>query len=114
MKLALLLFPLMFFSFTRSAAASVSGTVTDDKGNVLPYSSVFVKGTTIGVTANQEGRFSLDLAPGSYTLVCQYVGYERQEKKIGIVLLANKSYPIDARVTAAYEILTRLDGASKN
>jgi beta-lactamase class C len=30
-------------------------------------------------------------------------------KKIGIVLLANKSYPIDARVTAAHEILTRLD-----
>lgn len=28
--------------------------------------------------------------------------------KIGIVLLANKNYPIDARVTAAYEILTRL------
>jgi CubicO group peptidase (beta-lactamase class C family) len=33
------------------------------------------------------------------------------EKKLGIVLLANKSYPIDARVTAAYKILTRLDDA---
>jgi len=31
-------------------------------------------------------------------------------KKMGIVMLANKSYPIDARVTAAFEILTRLDG----
>jgi beta-lactamase class C len=31
-------------------------------------------------------------------------------KKIGIVLLANKNYPSDARVTAAYEILTRLIG----
>ena len=29
-------------------------------------------------------------------------------KKIGIVVLANKSYPIDARVTAAYKILMRL------
>ena len=28
--------------------------------------------------------------------------------KLGIVLLANRSYPIEARVTAAYEILTRL------
>jgi beta-lactamase class C len=31
-------------------------------------------------------------------------------KRIGVVLLANKNYPIDARVTAAYEILTRLIG----
>jgi len=30
-------------------------------------------------------------------------------RKIGIVILANKSYPIDARVTAAYQILTQLD-----
>ncbi len=29
-------------------------------------------------------------------------------QKIGVVLLANKRYPIDARVTAAHEILTRL------
>jgi beta-lactamase class C len=36
------------------------------------------------------------------------------EKKIGIVLLANKDYPIDARVTVAHEILTRLDDASKD
>jgi len=36
-------------------------------------------------------------------------------KKMGVVILANKSYPIDARVTAAYEILTRLDdGSSKD
>jgi beta-lactamase class C len=33
-------------------------------------------------------------------------------KKIGIVLLSNKNYPIDARVTAAYEILMQLDAAA--
>jgi beta-lactamase class C len=34
-------------------------------------------------------------------------------KKIGVVILANKSYPLDARVTAAYEILNALDVGSK-
>jgi beta-lactamase class C len=37
------------------------------------------------------------------------------DKRIGIILLANKSYPIDARVTAAFDILARLDdGPGKN
>lgn len=30
-------------------------------------------------------------------------------KKMGIVILANKSYPIESRITAAYQILTQLD-----
>lgn len=31
------------------------------------------------------------------------------EKRMGIVILANKSFPIHARVTAAFRILTSLD-----
>lgn len=31
-------------------------------------------------------------------------------RNVGVVILANKNYPIDARVTAAYQILTKLGG----
>ncbi|OJW59540.1 MAG: hypothetical protein BGO55_21350 [Sphingobacteriales bacterium 50-39] len=65
-------------------ATRISGVVKDDKGNALPYASILVKGSTRGVTANNEGKYFLDLSPGDYTLVCQYVGYAREEKKIRV------------------------------
>ena len=78
-----LLFSLFFLSvFNVVHAGKISGLITDEKGNVLAYASVMVKGTAIGTTANSEGRYNLQLDPGKYTLVCQYVGYGRQEKSI--------------------------------
>jgi hypothetical protein len=68
----------------RVLAIKVTGKVTDDKGNSLAYASILIKGTTRGVTAGNEGRYALDLAPGTYTLVCQYVGYTRREKTITV------------------------------
>ncbi|HEY8967806.1 MAG TPA: DUF5686 family protein, partial [Puia sp.] len=65
-------------------ATRITGIVKDDKGNALPYASILVKGSTRGVTANNEGKYFLDLSPGDYTLVCQYVGYAREEKKIRV------------------------------
>jgi beta-lactamase class C len=51
---------------------------------------------------------------GSTNRFAAYVAFV-PERNMGVVLLANKSYPIDARVTAVYEILTRLDdGSSKD
>lgn len=44
---------------------------------------------------------------GSTSGFAAYVAFMPRQK-IGVVLLANKSYPIEARVTAAYRILTRL------
>ncbi|HXB43484.1 MAG TPA: DUF5686 family protein, partial [Puia sp.] len=80
-----LLFLILFsFSFFIDFAGKVSGTVTDDKGHPLPFASVLVKRTSRGTTANNEGKYFLHLDSGTYTIVCQYVGYERKEKNITI------------------------------
>jgi beta-lactamase class C len=44
---------------------------------------------------------------GSTNGFAAYVAFVPQ-KQLGIVLISNRNYPIDARVTAAYDILTRL------
>ena len=65
-------------------AGKVTGLITDADGKVLPYASVYVKGGNKGTNANNEGRFTLNLEPGNYTLICQYVGYKKEEKTIAV------------------------------
>lgn len=62
----------------------VSGKISDDKEQVLPFSSVSVKGTTNGTNANADGFYTLKLLPGNYELVFQYVGYKKEIKKVSL------------------------------
>src|SRR5215212_8065353 len=81
------LIPFLFLIALNSFSANagrVSGRITDAKGQPLAFASVLVKGTTIGTTANTEGKYFLQLNPGNYTIVAQYVGYQRQEKTISV------------------------------
>ena len=77
----LLFFSLILLTFNASAQ-QINGTVKDVEGNILPFASILVKGTPMGVTANTQGQFSLNLSPGNYILDCRYVGYASAEKKI--------------------------------
>jgi hypothetical protein len=65
-------------------AGTVTGQIADGKAQPLAYASVFVKGSTRGVVANSQGRYSITLEPGRYTLVCQHVGYTPSEKTITV------------------------------
>ncbi len=65
-------------------AGRISGIVTDNEGAPLSYSSILVKGTSKGTNANSEGKYSLNLEPGQYTIVCQHVGYKKEEKEITV------------------------------
>lgn len=67
-----------------ATAITVTGSVIDAFSSPLPYSSIYIKGTSKGTTANADGRFSLDIAPGKYTVFCTHVGYQSDEKEIEI------------------------------
>ncbi len=77
------LLSILFFLliFTSSSAQKIYGTVFTTKGDLLPYSSITIKGTSLGASANNRGRYSFTLAPGTYTLVCQHVGFSKSNKK---------------------------------
>lgn len=83
----LLITLILFFLgvITNTDAQQIHGIIKDDKGELLPFSSILVKGTTQGVTANNHGQYQLTISPGNYIIVCQHIGYASQEKKVVIV-----------------------------
>ena len=83
MKNSILLL-LMVVWAAQTEAAKIKGKVTDEKGEALPFASIYIKGTTKGTTSNLEGHYSYDLPMGTYTFICQYVGFQKQEVDIKI------------------------------
>src|SRR5688572_28109045 len=82
-RIYFIVFLALHYSF--SFAIPVNGTITDENGAPLPFASVSVRGISKGAIANSQGKYSLQLAPGSYVLICQHVGYQTKEKMINVV-----------------------------
>ncbi len=61
-----------------ASAIKISGTVTNERGDLLIGVSVKIKGTNIGTMTNEKGHFELQATAG-VTLVFSYVGYEQIE-----------------------------------
>lgn len=80
------LFPLFLITLFSNVAFSqkITGTVFNDKGDLLAFSSVTIKGGSVGASANDKGKFSFSVPEGTYTIVCQHIGYASQEKKITV------------------------------
>ena len=74
---------LLLFSL-HSSAQKIYGTVFNEGGDLLPYASITVKGSSIGASANNRASFSFSLSPGTYTLVCQHIGYTASEKTVTV------------------------------
>ena len=72
---------LLLFSLHLSAQ-KIHGTVFSSTGDLLPYASITVKGSSVGASANNKANFSFSLPVGTYTLVCQNIGYAAAEKKV--------------------------------
>ncbi len=92
-------------------AAKISGQVVDAKGVPIIGASVIVRGTTVGVSTDAEGRFSLEVpAPAaSQTLEVSYLGYETASIPVGsrtsfAVTLQESSSEIESVVVTALGI----------
>ncbi|MFC0184104.1 SusC/RagA family TonB-linked outer membrane protein [Pseudarcicella hirudinis] len=79
------------------AEQTVSGIVTDEKGETLPGVNILVKGTQKGVTTDAKGQFKISVADGNAVLVFTSVGYKKQEVTIGGKTQLNISLQLDTQ-----------------
>ena len=61
----------------------VSGVVKDQKGAPLPGVAVVLKGTTMGTATDVDGKYTLTLPEGNYTLVFSMLGMKVREELVG-------------------------------
>ena len=78
----------------QQAAKKITGTVVDAMGPVIG-ASVMEKGTSNGSVTDFNGNFTLNVKPGA-TLVVSYIGYEKQEIKVGSQNVINITMREDA------------------
>jgi len=71
---------LILITFNSFSQFGITGTVIDgDFNEPLPFANILVKETGEGVTSDFDGKYSIELPKGSYTLVFSFVGYETKE-----------------------------------
>jgi TonB-dependent starch-binding outer membrane protein SusC len=59
---------------------TVSGKVSDEVGAALPGVNVLVKGTTIGVSTDAEGKYVISIVDDNPILIFSFVGYRTEER----------------------------------
>jgi len=90
-KLLLSLTAFLLFTGTLLAQKTITGTVTDDKGNPVPNASIVIKGTSSGTTSKADGTFSLNVPGNASSIVISSVGMVQQEVRIGTNSVINIS-----------------------
>ncbi|MDB5023819.1 MAG: outer membrane protein nutrient binding [Mucilaginibacter sp.] len=81
--LKLFVYPLFLLisSWAMAQNVSVTGKVTDEKGNALQGATVVIRGTTKGANTDVNGKYTIG-ASGNDVLVFSMVGFIRREVKI--------------------------------
>jgi len=77
-----LVFIFLISTLVADAGGILKGTVTDEKGEAIPYANVWIKNTTYGVVTDVNGRYFMELKNGNHIIVFSFLGYETIEKEI--------------------------------
>lgn len=111
-KLSIIIAFLMLgcLNLVQAQTVQVTGTVKSSQdGLTIPGVSVLVKGTTVGVVTDLDGKYTLNAPAGGTTLIYSFVGMKTQEIEIGgraiiDVVLDSESVEVEELVVVGYGV----------
>jgi Family of unknown function (DUF5686)/CarboxypepD_reg-like domain len=83
------------------------GTVFTEMGDLLPFASITVKGSSRGGSANDKAKYSFFLPAGSYTVICQHIGYTSSEKTVTITADTELSFILKEQKLVMNEVVVK-------
>jgi TonB-dependent SusC/RagA subfamily outer membrane receptor len=105
---------LLFLGSAWAQTKTISGKVTDEKGDPLPGASITVKGTVTATSTANDGTYRLSVPGTQSVLVFSFVSYKAREITVGNQSLINLSLEPDAKllnevVAIGYQTVNRRD-----
>ncbi|PWU04259.1 MAG: hypothetical protein C5B52_01765 [Bacteroidetes bacterium] len=91
---------------------TVTGTVTDENGNAVPFATVVVKGQKTGVSADAEGKYSIKVKEGD-VLVFSASGLAPKEVSVGSGSIVNVPLVKSSSSTLEEVVVTSAFGIKK-
>ncbi|TXC76073.1 TonB-dependent receptor [Luteibaculum oceani] len=100
-----------FFSYSQNG--TIKGTVVNDLNNEpIPFANILIQGLETGTTSDVDGSFSFTkLNPGTYNIICSYVGFEKYSGK-EIIVRNNKPTTLSIRLIPRAETLQEVEISS--
>ena len=113
-KLFSLILVSMISVFAFAQARQVKGTVKDSSGEPMIGVNVLVKGTTNGTITDFDGNFTLNDVKDTDVLTVTYIGYVKQEVKVGAqkviaFVLKEDTETLDEVVVVGYGVQKKSD-----
>ncbi|MFZ4542548.1 MAG: SusC/RagA family TonB-linked outer membrane protein [Saprospiraceae bacterium] len=99
-KLTLVLVMLFASLSLLLAQRTITGKVSDEKGEAIVGANVLVKGTSVGAATDVDGNYRIAVPAGSNVLVFSYIGFTDEEVSLGA------SNVVDIRLQENSKVLT--------
>jgi len=105
----------LFLAFLLLQVSAFGGTlegyVMDTNGAPLPFCNIYLRENSLTAVSNEDGFYKLQAPAGKYTVVFQYIGYQKTEREVELEANAvlRLDVSLETELMELHEVVIRAD-----